>query len=229
MKKNLILLKIENSVLVIISVALALIYWHVESLHLGAISTRMITFSLFIVYGIFTQYFINSNKRMAAEISTLSITDDLTGLYNRRGFITLAEQHLRIAERTKKMELLLLFADLDKMKSINDNLGHEKGNKALIEVASILKEVFRESDIIARIGGDEFAVLGITATKNDLETLESRLQHQIDIHNAIANRDYMISLSIGMACSDPENRYSIDELMSRADTLMYEQKRSNRQ
>ena len=229
MKKNLILLKIENSVLVIISVALALIYWHVESLHLGAISTRMITFSLFIVYGIFTQYFINSNKRMAAEISTLSITDDLTGLYNRRGFITLAEQHLRIAERTKKMELLLLFADLDKMKSINDNLGHEKGNKALIEVASILKEVFRESDIIARVGGDEYAVLGIGATRNDWASIESRLQHQIDLHNAIENRDYNISLSVGVAYSDLENNYSIDALMSRADTLMYEQKRSNRQ
>ena len=229
MKKNLILLKIENSVLVIISVALALIYWHVESLHLGAISTRMITFSLFIVYGIFTQYFINSNKRMAAEISTLSITDDLTGLYNRRGFITLAEQHLRIAERTKKMELLLLFADLDKMKSINDNLGHRKGDKALIEVASILKEVFRESDIIARVGGDEFAVLGIGATMNDWVGIEIRLQHQIDLHNAIENRDYKISLSVGVAYSDLENNYSIDALMSRADTLMYEQKRSNRQ
>ena len=229
MKKNVILLKIENNGLIIISAILALIYWHVESLHLGAISTRMITFSLFIVYGIFTQYFINSNKRMAAKINTLSITDHLTGLYNRRGFITLAEQHLKLAERMKKMELLLLFADLDQMKSINDKLGHEKGNKALIEVASILKEVFRESDIIARVGGDEYAVLGIGATRNDWASIESRLQHQIDLHNAIENRDYKISLSVGVAYSDLENNYSIDALMSRADTLMYEQKRSNRQ
>ena len=226
MKKNVILLKIENNGLIIISIILALIYWHIESLHLGAISTRMITFFLFIVYGIFTQYFINSNKRMAAEISNISVTDPLTGLYNRRGFMTLAEQHVKIADRTKNRVILMLFADLDKMKSINDNLGHEKGDKALIETASIFREVFRASDIIARIGGDEFAVLGVGATVDAWGALESRLQHQIDAHNAIENRDYKISLSVGIAYSDPENHCSIDALMSRADTLMYEQKRS---
>lgn len=229
MKKNVILLKIENNGLIIISATFALIYWYIESLRLGEISARMITFSLFIIYGIFTQYLINSNKRMAKEISTLSNTDHLTGLYNRRGFITLAEQNLKIAERTKKRVMLLLFADLDQMKSINDNLGHEKGDKALIEVASILKEVFRESDIIARVGGDEFAVLGIGATMDAWGALESRLQHQIDIHNAIENKDYNISLSVGIAYGDLENYYSIDALMSRADALMYEQKRSKRQ
>ena len=134
-----------------------------------------------------------------------------------------------MAERTKKMEMLLLFADLDHMKSINDKLGHEKGNKALIEVASILKEVFRESDIISRVGGDEFAVLGIGATMDDWVGIEIRLQHQIDLHNANENRDYKISLSVGLAYRDLENHDSIDELMSRADTLMYEHKRSKRQ
>jgi diguanylate cyclase (GGDEF)-like protein len=227
MKKNVILGKIENYGLFIISIVVALIYWHVSTLQLDVISTRLMTFSFFISYGIFTQYFINSNKRMAAEIIALSITDHLTGLYNRRGFMTIAEQQLKILERTKQ-GFLLLFADVDKLKSINDNLGHKEGDKSLIEVASILKEVFRESDIIARMGGDEFAVLGIEATKDDFETLESRLQHQIDIHNAVENRDYNISLSVGMICSDPENRYSIDELMTRADKLMYEQKRNKR-
>ena len=115
------------------------------------------------------------------------------------------------------------------MKAINDNLGHETGDKALMEAATILREVFRASDIIARVGGDEFAVLGIGATTNAWGSLESRLQHQIDIHNAIENRDYHISLSVGITYSDHENRYSIDELMSRADTLMYEQKRNKRQ
>ena len=119
----------------------------------------------------------------------------------------------------------MLFADLDKMKLINDNLGHTKGDKALIEAASILREVFRASDIIARIGGDEFAVLGIGATMDAWGALESRLQHQIAIHNAIENRDYKISLSVGIAYSDLEDHYSIDALMSKADTLMYEQKR----
>jgi two-component system, cell cycle response regulator len=226
MKKSVFLGKIENYGLIIISTGVALIYWRIESLKLGATSTLWITFFLFIGYGVFTQYFINSHKRMAAEIISLSITDHLTGLYNRRGFMTLADQQIKLVERTKKGSLLLLFADLDKMKSINDSLGHKKGDKALIEVASILKEVFRESDIIARIGGDEFAVLGIADQKSDVGAFQKRLQEQIDIHNARDNRDYQISLSVGIACSDPENRYSIDEMMSRADALMYEQKRS---
>jgi diguanylate cyclase (GGDEF)-like protein/PAS domain S-box-containing protein len=170
---------------------------------------------------------ITERKRLEEEIIALSNSDHLTGLLNRRGFMTLAEHQLKIQERAK-MGLLLLFADLDNMKWINDNLGHEKGDKALIEVASIFKEVFRKSDIIARVGGDEFAVLGIGASPKDLNILESRLQHHLDIHNAIENRDYKISVSIGMAYNDPENPYSIDELMSRADAAMYEQKRSKR-
>jgi len=227
MKKNALLGKVENYGLIIIATGIAMIYLRIESLDLDASSTMWITLSLFIGYGVFTQYFINSHKRMAAEIVSLSITDYLTGLYNRRGFMTLAEQQVKIVERTKTRSLLLLlFADLDKMKSINDNLGHKKGDKALIEVASILKKVFRESDIIARMGGDEFAVLGIVTQKSDLGAFESRLQEQIDIHNAYKNRDYTISLSVGSACSDPEKHYSIDELMSRADQLMYDQKRS---
>jgi len=226
MKKNALLAKVENYGLIIISVGIILIYLRIESLGLSDSSTLWITVLLFIGYGAFTQYFINSQKRMEAEIISLSITDYLTGLYNRRGFMTLAEQQIKMVGRTdKKSLLLLLFADLDKMKSINDNLGHKKGDNALIEVASILKKVFRESDIVARIGGDEFAVLGLVAEKSDIVALESRLQEQIAIHNAYENRDYTISLSVGIACGDPENRYSIDDLMSRADQLMYEQKR----
>jgi diguanylate cyclase (GGDEF)-like protein len=227
MEKNTFREKIQNYGLIIISAGVAFIYWRIESLHLGDMSTLWITLSLFVGYGVFTQYFINSQKRMAAEIQSLSITDHLTGLYNRRGFMALAEQLIKMAERTKGGALLmLLFADLDKMKTINDELGHSKGDTALIEVASILKKVFRESDIIARVGGDEFAVLGIVTQKSSIRVFESRLQEQIDIHNAYENRDYTIALSVGIACRDPENRYSIDELMSRADKLMYEHKRS---
>jgi diguanylate cyclase (GGDEF)-like protein len=162
---------------------------------------------------------------MEEEIIAISITDHLTGLYNRRGFLTLAGQQMKVEERLKNV-LVLMFADLDNMKLINDNLGHEKGDQALIEVASILREVFRKSDVIARVGGDEFAVFGIGTTKKDLDIFESRLQHQIDIHNAFENREYKISLSVGTAYTGEENLYSIAELMSKADTSMYEQKRS---
>jgi diguanylate cyclase (GGDEF)-like protein len=166
----------------------------------------------------------SERKRLEEEIRALAITDSLTGLYNRRGFITLAEQQLKIAERTKN-RLLLLFADLDHMKWINDHLGHVKGDEALIEAADVFKEVFREADILARVGGDEFVVLALGSTMENSDILKDRLQQQISIHNNRENRNYDLSISIGMVYSDSQSPSSLDELMSRADALMYEDKK----
>jgi diguanylate cyclase (GGDEF)-like protein/PAS domain S-box-containing protein len=170
---------------------------------------------------------ITERKRLESEILSLSMTDQLTGLHNRRGFLTLAEQQLKIAERTKE-GMLLFFMDLDGMKWINDTLGHKIGDEALIEVATILKETFRASDVIARIGGDEFAVLAIDEGGSNTGILTSRLQKQIDAHNSFQNRLYKISISIGYTHYDPQNPSSIDELMSSADILMYEEKKKRR-
>jgi len=167
---------------------------------------------------------ITERKRMEAELFAMSITDPLTGLYNRRGFIALAEQQLKLAKRSKK-SLLLFFCDLDDLKTINDTLGHEEGDKALIEVAVIFKESFRDSDIIARIGGDEFALLAIGTDGINPEYLTGRLLDNIKIHNARDNRRYRISVSIGLSSYDPEKPCTIDDLMARADRLMYKQKK----
>jgi diguanylate cyclase (GGDEF)-like protein/PAS domain S-box-containing protein len=171
---------------------------------------------------------ITDRKQMEDQILAISITDHLTGLHNRRGFLTLAEQHLNLSSRTK-MGMLLFFADLDGMKFINDTLGHEEGDKALIDVAMRLKETFRSSDIIARIGGDEFAILAIDTTGTSTEIIMTRLQDQFDRHNNERGRRYKISISMGVAYYDPDNPCSLDELMSRADKSMYDQKRSKSQ
>jgi diguanylate cyclase (GGDEF)-like protein len=163
-------------------------------------------------------------KHLEQQLHTMSFTDELTGLYNRRGFITLSEQQLKIAERTKK-DMLLFFADLDRMKRINDTLGHQEGDKALIEITTILKEVFRESDIIGRIGGDEFAILAIDTTDETRDVLTMRLYNTLDNYNRPEGRNYQISLSIGIAHYNPETPSTLDELMAQADTLMYEEKR----
>jgi diguanylate cyclase (GGDEF)-like protein/PAS domain S-box-containing protein len=170
---------------------------------------------------------ITERKRMEEQILALSITDQLTGLHNRRGFLSLAEQQLKLSDRTKR-GMLLFFSDLDGMKWINDTWGHEEGDKALIEVATILKETFRSSDIIARMGGDEFAVLAIDPDEINPEILINRLQNQLDTHNDQRNRRYRISISAGASYYDPENPSSIDELMARADKLMYEQKKNKK-
>ena len=153
----------------------------------------------------------------------LSLTDELTGLYNRRRFFVLAEQYLKVAIRTKKRSLLL-FIDMDDLKWINDHYGHNEGDQALIALASILKKTFRESDIIARIGGDEFVVL-LESTDENGEILITRLYENMRDYNAKRSQDYKLSISVGTAQFDPEYPISIDELLSKADALMYAQKR----
>jgi diguanylate cyclase (GGDEF)-like protein len=156
-------------------------------------------------------------------LRSLALVDELTGLYNRRGFLKIGEQHLKLADRTKR-EVALLFADLDHMKQINDTCGHQEGDQALIETAAILIKTFRRSDIIARIGGDEFAVLAIEACRNNVETLTARLQENLDVFNADGNLPYRLSLSVGTSFYDPEDPCVLGEFLARADRSMYEQK-----
>ncbi|MBN2120478.1 MAG: sensor domain-containing diguanylate cyclase [Candidatus Omnitrophica bacterium] len=162
-------------------------------------------------------------RKTQEELRVLSITDTLTGLYNRRGFLTLAQQQIKMAKRNKQ-DIGLLFADLDNMKHINDSLGHQDGDSALVEAANILKASFRESDVIARIGGDEFAVLVIQPHKDFAQILTARLKENLDKCNAEANRRYALSLSTGIVYCDADHQRSIYELLSEADKLMYDQK-----
>jgi len=170
---------------------------------------------------------ITDRKRMEAEILALSITDQLTGLHNRRGFLSLAEQQLKLSDRNKR-GMQLYFADLDGLKWINDTLGHEEGDKALIEAATVLKETFRASDIIARLGGDEYAALAVDILDAKAEIFTARLQSLIDKLNNQENRRYRLSISVGCSYYDPEHPCSIDELMASADKLMYEQKQNKK-
>ena len=166
-------------------------------------------------------------RRTEEEIRLMAIIDTLTGLYNRRGFITLAEQQMKTALRARN-KLLLFFIDLDGLKFINDTLGHEEGDNAIKRTSAILKRTFRDSDIITRLGGDEFAVL--VADNVELpEVIMKRLQRKTDDENAVSDIPYQISMSIGVADYDPSAPCSIHELMSRADELMYQQKKEKKQ
>jgi diguanylate cyclase (GGDEF)-like protein len=156
----------------------------------------------------------------------LSLTDELTELYNRRRFFVLTEQYLKVAIRKKKRSILF-YIDMDDLKWINDHWGHNEGDQALIALASILKKTFRESDIIARMGGDEFVVLLESTDEND-EMLITRLHENIRDYNAKVPQDYKLSVSVGAAQFDPEYPISIDQLLSKADALMYAQKRERR-
>jgi diguanylate cyclase (GGDEF)-like protein/PAS domain S-box-containing protein len=159
------------------------------------------------------------------ELRALSLEDELTGVNNRRGFFRLADQQLKFANRTQRA-LLLFFVDVDNMKWINDNLGHKEGDLALIETAHVLTEAFRDSDIVGRVGGDEFAVLAIEAPETQSDALMARLDERLAVRNAHEGRKYELSLSVGIATYNPADAVSLDELIARADALMYEHKRS---
>ncbi|MBI4768638.1 MAG: PAS domain S-box protein [Deltaproteobacteria bacterium] len=166
---------------------------------------------------------ITDRKQAEEAFKTLSLTDDLTGLYNRRGFFALAEQGLKNAQRMRT-EMLLIFGDLDNLKGINDTFGHKEGDQALVDTAQILKETFRESDIIARIGGDEFVILAMNSVETSAEKLIQRLKKVLKDNQLQTKRPYTLSLSLGISFFDPRNPCSIDALLAQADKLMYENK-----
>jgi len=167
---------------------------------------------------------ISRRKKLEERLREAALTDPLTGLSNRRGFFSLAEQQLRLAER-KKRSMMLLYLDVDRMKEINDTYGHMEGDHALCDAAALLKGTFRESDIIARMGGDEFAVFLTEPSGPDAAPVVSQhLQRGIEAHNKQGGRAFRLSLSIGSAYYDPERPSSVTDLLTTADASMYDYK-----
>jgi diguanylate cyclase (GGDEF)-like protein/PAS domain S-box-containing protein len=168
---------------------------------------------------------ITVRKQREQELRSLTIIDELTELYNRRGFLTLAERHLKLAAR-KKRGVFLLFADLDGLKRINDTFGHLEGDRALIDAAEILRRSFRSADIIARLGGDEFTVFPLEAASESADLLIGRLEEHLQAHNEMhRDRGYQLALSVGIARFEPDSSWTIDQLLEHADRALYTQKR----
>jgi two-component system, cell cycle response regulator len=162
-------------------------------------------------------------QRMQAELQSLSLVDELTGLSNRRGFRLLGERQVNLSARTRRL-LALVFIDVDGMKTINDTHGHKAGDAALQGVAKVLRRTFRETDIIARIGGDEFAVLAVEMRGAAPENFEERLRTNVESFNRKENRPFTLSISIGIARHDPDAPRSFDDLLAEADRKMYFEK-----
>lgn len=168
---------------------------------------------------------IQERQQAEAEVRQLSLTDELTGVHNRRGFFLLAEQQLKLANRMHA-PYCLLFIDLDGLKQINDTLGHETGDRALVDAAQLLQQTFRNTDIVARLGGDEFAIF-VPDCLGDNEVC-ARLQANVDEFNTSQNRSYQISMSVGSGCFQPSD-LSLEQLIAQVDELMYVRKRHKQQ
>jgi len=165
--------------------------------------------------------------RRQARLRALALTDDLTGLYNRRGFLLIAEHQWKLALR-KNASALLFYIDVDEFKKINDLLGHKEGDRALQTVATALRDCFRKTDLIGRLGGDEFSVIAIEADPRSQAELERRLDEVVQESNRKAGRKFQLSLSIGvLACDNSLESSTLEELLARTDALMYEKKREH--
>jgi two-component system cell cycle response regulator len=159
-------------------------------------------------------------KKVEEALRDLSLTDELTMLRNRRGFITLCGQYLELvrSHRTKS-GLVLAYADIDGLKHINDRFGHQEGSRAIVDAAEILKKSCRRSDIVGRIGGDEFTMLAVGT--DGANEITCRIEENIRSHNAEGKRPYKLSLSLGVTRIEPGSTASIEELLAKADQAMY--------
>jgi diguanylate cyclase (GGDEF)-like protein/PAS domain S-box-containing protein len=167
-------------------------------------------------------------KQVEEKLKKFALQDELTGLYNRRGFLAMAQHRMNIAAREKK-SLVLFFADLDELKTINDTLGHEAGDASLATAADVLRDSFRAADVIGRIGGDEFAVLAAVKSLEDLTVIESRLSKKIMAQTSLGGGTIPFHISFGHTVLDTNAPQNLDELLRKADAAMYAEKQRKRE
>jgi len=160
-----------------------------------------------------------------AELQALELAtvDELTGIYNRRGFFSMAERTVSLCQR-QQLPLSLVFLDLNEFKPINDRFGHAEGDKALKLFARLLRQVCRQSDIAARMGGDEFVLLLANAGQEDDEKVLSRFAALIEQANAAQQLGYKITYSYGVVPMDATRHQKLDDLLAEGDALMYKRK-----
>ena len=168
----------------------------------------------------------NRINGLEAELREKSLSDELTGCHNRRGFYLLGEQTLRDTRRAGK-PISVLFFDADGLKKVNDTFGHDVGSELLLHIGTLLRATFRSSDVVGRVGGDEFAVIA-QGSQSELEPVLRRLDNAIEAANYAGDRLYHISVSVGGVTSAPQSDQSLAELVDRADAAMYQKKRQRR-
>jgi diguanylate cyclase (GGDEF)-like protein/PAS domain S-box-containing protein len=167
-------------------------------------------------------------KRMEEELKRLAHYDTLTGVCNRGYGLELLQRQLKLSKRDKS-PLLLAYSDLDNLKDINDEFGHEEGDRVMVQVAKLFKSILREVDIITRMGGDEFLLIFLDSSLNEIPIIRKRLSKELARLNQISKKPYKIGFSLGFSNYDPTNPQLMDELIRIADQNMYkEKKRKNK-
>jgi len=167
---------------------------------------------------------VSARKRDELRLRKACLTDDLTRLYNRRGFMALAEQHLRLARRQGK-DTVVMYVDMDDFKQLNDSYGHAAGDRALMAVSRLLQSTVRDCDVVARMGGDEFTILALDADRMGARAIQKRIDERLALFNASGELPTALSLTVGHTRVRPGDTASVSELLDRADQLLYARKR----
>jgi len=164
--------------------------------------------------------YLTAESRIHSKLRCLALTDDLTGLYNLHGLLILGMEFLKLARRNGQ-SILLFYIDVAHFKVLNAEFGHFEGDALLILCAGLLKKTFRDSDLVASLGGDEFAVLALESNDQSEEAILCRLESLIK-----QEKDQLcgLSLNTGVARFDGAHPVSLAQLLARADKDMYEQK-----
>ena len=198
-------------------------YGHIRSdlLIIGTIDAIAV---VLIVAPIAIHFGLLGTREIEKELRALTLADDLTKLNNRRGFFLLAEHVLKISSRTRT-GVYLMYTDLDDFKVINDKFGHIVGDHALQEYARLLKESYRGSDVIARIGGDEFVLIPVGTSNDSTDTIINRHHNILTKFNNTNQHPWKLKASIGLAFFDPDSPCSLDELINLADKSLYQDKK----
>lgn len=167
-------------------------------------------------------------RKKIDELDLIASTDELTGVYNRRGFYSYGETTLKFAKAMSQSGMVI-YCDMDGLKKINDVYGHEAGDKAILAESIILRSNFRSNDIIARIGGDEFAIICPGLNKESLRRIRNQINEDCRIWSGGNEAGFSLSISMG-AVEYPSEKvgYKITPLLSEADSLMYMEKREKK-
>lgn len=159
----------------------------------------------------------------ATQMRMLSLTDVLTGLYNRRGFFVQAERIFKVAQR-KRARSAVIFADIDGLKRVNDELGHDAGDSLIRDAAQVFRQSFRQADVVSRLGGDEF--VAYTLDDERPRAILDRIEANLHAFNLMQERPYPVSVSAGIVSCDPLGGQSLVDYVLLADEQMYGRKRS---
>ncbi|MEA2079988.1 MAG: GGDEF domain-containing protein [Pseudomonadota bacterium] len=169
---------------------------------------------------------LHRRDQVEEELHRISVTDVMTGMFNRRGFFLNAERSFKVARR-QEIPSALIYADLDELKAVNDELGHDAGDRLIQDAGRILQASFRDSDVVARFGGDEFAAFTLDAAQS--EAILARIQSNIETFCQRSSPPYRISLCIGIVQCDPSSDLTLSDYLSLADKQMYERKKGAKQ